>query len=204
MKNNELDNSLNNKENENEINEEEKNQSQNNIKNNINEEKEQILLNNENNKKAESNGSYNRIKFLRNLANENEEKRKKSPTYKKSKTIQEEETEKKLGKVYTTLKPNIKPKNKAIKNFSHPSTSDKKIIKIPILNEIDKNEFLKNIKYEENLNKKNKIQNENNDLNEYNEENNNSIDLQHLLQNNEEYNIKVNKIKDYINNMKKK
>ena len=35
-------------------------------------------------------------------------------------------------------------------------------------------------------------------------ENNNSIDLQHLLQNNEEYNIKVNKIKDYINNMKKK
>ena len=64
---------------------------------------------------------------------------------------------KELGKVYTTLKPNIKPKNKAIKNFSHPSTSDKKIIKIPILNEIDKNEFLKNIKYEENLNKKNKI-----------------------------------------------
>ena len=209
---NDLNNSFNNKEKEienenekeNKINEEEKNQSQDNIKNNINEEKEQIILSNENNKKVESNGSYNRIKFLRNLANENEEKRKKSPKYKKSKTIQEEEPEKKLGKVYTTLKPNIKPKKKQIQNISHPSTSDAKSIKIPLLNDFDKNEFLKNIKYEEKSIKKNIIQNENNELNENKEENDNSIDLQHLLQNNEEYNIKVNKIKDYINNMKKK
>ena len=139
------------------------------------------------------------MNFLRQLAHENEEKRKKNPNYKKSKN-KEEETEKKLGKVYTTLKPNSKQKNKL--NYQTPF--DLKKIKDAELNEKEKDKKKnKIITYEDDITKQ-FMQNAPNDYNGLVKNNKGdlisepSLEIEHLLLRNKQFNAKANQIKDYI------
>jgi WD40 repeat protein len=142
-----------------------------------------------------------RMNFLRKLAQKNEEKRNQNNKKKKK---EEEESEKKLGKVYTTLKPTSKQKNRQNQQYQTPF--DIKKIKDNEINEREKKKN-KKINYEDDITKQfmQNIPNEYNGLVKDNKGNlviNPTGEIEHLLQTNKVFNAKVNQIKDYINHMK--
>ena len=159
--------------------------------------------NNDNNNKIEVKDIKNesRMNFLRKLAQKNEEKRNQNNKKKKK---EEEESEKKLGKVYTTLKPTSKQKNRQNQQYQTPF--DIKKIKDNEINEREKKKN-KKINYEDDITKQfmQNIPNEYNGLVKDNKGNlviNPTGEIEHLLQTNKVFNAKVNQIKDYINHMK--
>ena len=158
------------------------------------------------------NNDYSRIGFLKHLAQENEEKRKKFPNEKKTKINKEEDnkTEIKLGRIYTTLKqPQLNPNNnnKNInnnKNNNYQTLFDKQRAKSSKVNNTVKKQI---INYEDDITKK-FMKNEANEYNRMIKDNKGNLimdsveDIEHILQNNRVFNSKVNQIKNFLSNMK--
>jgi hypothetical protein len=138
------------------------------------------------------------------LAQENEEKKKKYSNYKKTKINKEEENknEKKLGRIYTTLK-NPEKKNYNNKNNNYKTPFDKQRTKSSMMN----NNKIKKEIYEDDITQK-FMKNEANDYNGMIKDNkgnlimNPSGEIEYLLLNHKVYNSKVNQIKNFLNNMK--
>ena len=159
------------------------------------------------------NNGYSRIGFLKHLAQENkenEEKKKKFPNYKKAKINKEEDnqSEIKLGKIYTTLKQpqQNQNNNKNInnnKNNNYQTPFDKQRAKSSQMNRVKK----PIINYEDDITKK-FMKNEANEYNGMIKDNKGNFimdpagEIEHLLQNNRVFNSKVNQIKNFISNMK--
>ena len=165
----------------------------------------EVKINDDNLEKENNvnNNSFIKINFLKNLKKKNMKKPNSSST-----------SEKKLGRIYTTLKQppinyngnkinkNIENKN----NFKTPfdkkskSSNKKNIIKDNKYKYIDDEltkKFMINKPNEYNGLNENKIDN-NNINNEYNT----PIQIETLLENNKNLKSKVNKIKEFINNIK--
>ncbi len=138
------------------------------------------------------------------MAQENEEKKKKYSNYKKTKINKEEENknEKKLGRIYTTLK-NPEKKNYNNKNNNYKTPFDKQRTKSSMMN----NNKIKKEIYEDDITQK-FMKNEANDYNGMIKDNkgnlimNPSGEIEYLLLNHKVYNSKVNQIKNFLNNMK--
>ena len=138
------------------------------------------------------------------MAQENEEKKKKYSNYKKTKINKEEENknERKLGRIYTTLK-NPEKKNYNNKNNNYKTPFDKQRAKSSMMN----NNKIKKEIYEDDITQK-FMKNEANDYNGMIKDNkgnlimNPSGEIEYLLLNHKVYNSKVNQIKNFLNNMK--
>ncbi len=163
-------------------------------------------------KQINTNNGYSRIGFLKHLAQENEEKKKKFTNYKKTKINKEEDnkTEIKLGRIYTTLK---QPQQNQINNKKNINNNKNNNFQTPFDKQRAKSSKVNNrvkkqiINYEDDITKK-FMKNEANEYNGLIKDNKGNLimdpagEIEHLLQNNRVFNSKVNQIKNFLSNMK--